>query len=138
MSDKLTGSCQCGAVTYEVPVEPKNAGKCHCTMCQKSTGSGSATVVFYDLADLKLGGELKTYTYVSDRGNPVHSHFCPNCGTKIYLSSDDAFPGMALIHAGTLDDTSHVKPQFVVFDKRRPSWDGDDPAIPHFAEMPPG
>ncbi len=136
MSGTGTGSCQCGAVRYEVPREMKNAGKCHCQMCQKSTGTGASTVAFYDENDLKLSGELKTFTYTSDAGNPVTSHFCPNCGTKIYLTGT-AFPGLALILVGTLDDNSAVRPQFVVFDKRRPAWDGDDPSIPHFAEMPP-
>jgi len=138
MAGKNSGSCQCGSVRYEVPQDMKNAGKCHCLMCQKSTGSGSSTVVFYDINDLKVTGETKTYTYTSDRGNAVTSHFCPKCGTKLFLTGDTGFPGLALVLAGTLDDNSNVKPQFVVFDKRCPAWDSDDPSIPHFAEMPPG
>lgn len=136
MSDKCTGSCQCGAVKYEVPVEMKTAAKCHCQMCQKSTGTSNFTGAVFAESDLKVSGDMNTYTYTSDRGNPVTSHFCPVCGGKIYLTNPIAFPGLALVFAGTLDDTSAVNPQFVVFAKRRPAWDGDNPNIPHYAEMP--
>ena len=136
MTDTCSGSCQCGAVRYEVPRQMKTTAKCHCQMCQKSTGASASTGAVYAESDLRVTGQLKRYTYTSDRGNPVTTHFCPNCASKIYISNPIGFPGLALVFAGTLDDTTMVEPQFVVFSKRRPAWDGDNPAIPHFAEMP--
>jgi len=128
----------CGQLRYEVPREMKTAGKCHCTQCQKSTGSSNFTAAVYAIEDVKLAGETKTYTYTSDAGNQVTHHFCPNCGSKLYITNPVAFPGLALIFAGTLDDSTGIEPQFVVYSKRRPAWDGDNPHIPHFSGMPPG
>jgi hypothetical protein len=44
MSDSYKGSCLCGAVEYEVR-EPVGMGVCHCTRCQRWTGSSLAGVV---------------------------------------------------------------------------------------------
>lgn len=136
MSQTLTGGCQCGNIRYEVPTEMATAAKCHCRECQKATGSGALTAAAYPEGDVKVTGETKTYTYTSDGGNAVTHHFCPNCGSRLFFKSPAGLPGLTLVLAGSLDDSSSVKPQFVVFASRRPAWDNDDPSIPHFAEMP--
>ncbi len=138
MPQSLTGGCQCGNVRYEVPAEMAAAAKCHCKECQKTTGAGALTAAVYPEGDVKVTGELKTYSYTADSGNVVTTNFCGNCGTKIFLSNPVAFTGLRLVLAGTLDDSSAVKPQFVVFAGGRPAWDGDDPSIPHFPGMPTG
>lgn len=136
MSATLKGGCLCGKVRYEVPSEMKTAAKCHCLQCQKSTGAGAMTAAVYADEDVKITGETKSYTYTSDAGRPVTNVFCPNCGSSLTMHAA-ALAGLTLIRAGTLDDSSSVHPQFVVFNKRRPAWDGDDASIPHFPEMPP-
>lgn len=125
----------CGKVRYEVPREMKTAAKCHCQMCQKSTGASAMTAAVYAAEDVKISGETKSFTYTSDAGRAVTNRFCPNCGSSITMETP-ALPGMILIRAGTLDDSSGLDPQFVVFNKRRPAWDADNPNIPHFPEMP--
>lgn len=138
MAQTLTGGCQCGRVRYEVPAEMAAAGKCHCEQCRKSTGTGAVTVAVYPEDDVKITGETKSYSYTADSGNVTTSHFCGNCGSKVYLTNPASFTGLRLVMAGTLDDSSSVKPQFVVFAGGRPAWDGDDPSIPHFPGMRTG
>ena len=132
-----TGSCQCGSVKYSVPREPKLAARCHCQMCQKSTGSGVMVTAIYAADDLKLTGATKTYTYTADSGNPVTMTFCPTCSSTIHMTSPK-FAGLVLVRAGTLDDSTGIAPQFAVFAKRRPAWDHAFESIPQFPEMPPG
>lgn len=136
-ADRRKGSCQCGRVTYEVPREPKAVAKCHCQMCQKSTGSGTMTAVGFAADDVKLAGETRTYTYTADSGNPVTMTFCPNCASTLFMTTP-RLAGLVLVRAGTLDDSTGVLPQFELFMKRRPSWDHETPGIPQFPEMPPG
>ena len=38
----LTGSCLCGQVRFEVTEPPVGASYCHCTRCQKRTGTASS------------------------------------------------------------------------------------------------
>jgi hypothetical protein len=44
MTDTLKGTCLCGGVEYEVR-DPEALGYCHCTRCQRWTGSSLAGVV---------------------------------------------------------------------------------------------
>ena len=46
-------------------------------------------------------------------------------------------PDMTTITAGSLDDPSVFKPQFVVYTSRGHAWDRVDPALPSFPKMPP-
>ena len=36
---KVTGGCHCGHITYEAEVDPATVRVCHCTDCQKLTGT---------------------------------------------------------------------------------------------------
>ena len=48
MSPSLTGGCNCGAVRFEITEPLFGARYCHCTRCQRRTGtaaSANATVV---------------------------------------------------------------------------------------------
>lgn len=135
-AERRKGSCQCGSVTYDVPGQPKAVAKCHCRMCQKSTGSGTMTAVGYLVGDVNVHGETKTFTYTADSGNNVATTFCPNCGTTIAMATP-RFAGIVLIRAGTLDDSAGISPQFEVYMSRRPAWDHETPGIPQFPEMPP-
>src|SRR5207248_2570850 len=36
---KIDGGCHCGAITYEAEVDPEKTSICHCTDCQKLTGT---------------------------------------------------------------------------------------------------
>ncbi len=39
MATKFTGGCQCGNIRYEVVGTPKQLVVCHCTDCQRQSGS---------------------------------------------------------------------------------------------------
>lgn len=129
-----TGGCLCGNVKY-VAKDVKAAGKCYCVACQKATGGSCVTVVAFADADVKITGKTQQYTYTADSGNPVTMTFCPTCASLMYYSNDKAFPGLTLILAGTMDDSSAIKPQFIQFAGNRPSWDGDIVDAPHFPKM---
>ncbi|MFL6835047.1 MAG: GFA family protein, partial [Xanthobacteraceae bacterium] len=38
----LSGGCQCGGVRYELSAEPLTVYVCHCTECQRQSGSAFA------------------------------------------------------------------------------------------------
>ena len=62
MSDQtdysIQGGCLCGAVRFELTAAPTSAGYCHCTRCQRRTGTGFSASAFIDPASLRwLQGE---------------------------------------------------------------------------------
>ena len=36
---RIDGQCHCGFVTYEAEIDPEDVSICHCTDCQRLTGS---------------------------------------------------------------------------------------------------
>ena len=42
---KLSGSCLCGTVSYEISGEQAKFFHCHCQRCRKATGTGHASNV---------------------------------------------------------------------------------------------
>ena len=43
---EFSGSCLCGAITYEVYGQVLNMWNCHCIHCRKITGAAFATNIF--------------------------------------------------------------------------------------------
>lgn len=39
----LSGSCLCGAVSYEIDAPIESASHCHCSQCRKAHGAAFAT-----------------------------------------------------------------------------------------------
>lgn len=97
----VTGSCLCGAVSFEVtgPLRPVIA--CHCTQCRKSSGHHvAATSAARD--DITVQGPV-TWFGSSDwakRG------FCGTCGSNLFWDGG----GQNLsIFAGTLDGNPEIR-----------------------------
>ena len=118
---EITGGCLCGSVRYSTSAAPMFQGVCHCTDCQKQGGTAFSVVLAFSEPDLKITGDMKTFTSVSDSGKDVYRLFCPNCGSPIYSKPANS-PGMAFLKAGTLDDTSILDPKVHVFCDSRQKW----------------
>jgi hypothetical protein len=112
MGRDCKGGCQCGAVRYEVVGRPAFIYACHCTLCQRQSGSAfGMTVVFQD-AKIEIAGVQPTHFVRPGLGRSMRCYFCPECGSRIYhqwFNGDGDFPFLNL-KPGTLDDTSWLKP----------------------------
>lgn len=116
----LTGGCQCGAVCYRIIAPPIVFYLCHCRECQRQTSSAFGESLRVTATDLRVDGVLKTVTRVSDAGNARESHFCPDCGVRIWHGTKGA--DQVNIKAGTLDDTSWLWPAGHIWLKSRQSF----------------
>jgi hypothetical protein len=136
MAGSMTGGCMCGAIRYEISVDPVMSAHCYCRDCQKSTGGAMASVMVVPKAGFKLSkGELKFYAVKGDSGNEVARGFCPNCGTGV-LSRLAGMPDVLAVKAGTLDDTSHFKATMNIYMKSAPAWAPVAPGLAKFDAMP--
>ena len=120
---KLDGHCMCGSITYSCDAEPVATAVCHCTECQRQTGTAFSLVVVVPRDALRVEGDtLSTYTTVGDdSGQEVARQFCGACGSPI-VSLPDAMPQMAIVKAGTLDDRSWLEPQVHVWCDSAQPW----------------
>jgi hypothetical protein len=132
---RIEGGCHCGQVRYRAAAEPVFIGLCHCTDCQKFSGSAFATVLGVPTASLDLTGSLKTFTKPGDSGRPMHRRFCPDCGSGV-IEEAEALPGVAMIAVGSLDDCSWVKPASAIYCDSAQSWVELGGTIERFAKAP--
>ncbi len=137
MPKTFTGGCSCGAVRYESVAEPVVAGHCQCRSCQKSSGTGHASVIGVPSEALTVTGEVRYYDYTADSGNTASNGFCPNCGANV-LGKSSGMPGIMAIKVGSLDDPSWFKPAMAIFTASKQPWDYVDPSLPTFPGMPGG
>ncbi len=131
----IEGRCLCGQVHYRADAEPTFVGVCHCTDCQKFTGSAFSTIVGVAARALTVLGSLKTFTKTGDSGKPIHRRFCPECGCSI-MDEADALPNIVMVNVGTLDDRSWVKPLSQIYCNSAQPWVQLGGEIKRFAKMP--
>jgi hypothetical protein len=86
------GSCHCGNIRYEARVDPERTAICHCTDCQKLTGSAYRVSVPAIEGSFHLtSGRPSIYVKVGDAGSRRAQAFCSNCGSPLYTyDADDA------------------------------------------------
>jgi len=130
-----TGQCLCGGVKYTITSEPVNMGQCHCDDCRRSTGTGHGSLAFFMREDVQIEGETTSYASKTDSGSTVTRFFCPTCGSAIFAEGSNSKNSIG-IPVGTVDDSSWFKPEFIVYNKRKPRWDFMDESVPTFEEMP--
>lgn len=119
----LAGHCLCGNVTYTYDGEVKSTAICHCTDCQRQTGTAASLVVGVEDDKLVVTGDaLSTFVTIGEehRTNTNRS-FCSRCGSPV-VSRIDAMPGLAFIKAGTLNDTSWITPAFEFWCRSAQPW----------------
>ena len=105
----VPGGCNCGQARYLLKRPPVTCYICHCHLCQKRTGSPFSMSLV-----LPAGGAELTSGVTGDARRVLPSGAvstflsCPTCHSRLWSERSDR-PGMGL-RAGTLDDTSWVRP----------------------------
>jgi hypothetical protein len=122
MPPPLTGRCLCGAVRYQVNDEPLVVYACHCTDCQKRSGSafGLSMWVRRDAIEV-IQGEAALHASRHSDGSPRVGRVCAQCGTRLW-SEPGKHPGLAVMRPGTLDDTSSLQPAAHLWTRSAQPW----------------
>jgi hypothetical protein len=122
---KINGGCHCGFISYEAEIDPEKILVCHCTDCQTMSGSAFRSIAFTREGTFKvLSGELKIYVKTAESGSKRPQSFCPQCGTPIYATSDDAEPKTYGLRIGTIQQREMLAPKFQVWTRSEQSWVG--------------
>lgn len=129
------GGCLCGAVRYRAEAEAIFSGACHCSDCQRGTGSAFSCVVAVPSAALSVTGALTRHTHKGDSGKGVTISFCPVCGSRL-LSQVEMMAGATMIEAGTKDNARDFVPQVHVYRDSAQHWFAFDGLV-SFPKMPP-
>ena len=120
---KLSGSCLCGGVKFEISPPFTAFRYCHCSRCQKASGSAHAANAFVPVAQFKwLAGESLIKRFDLPQSQRFAVCFCTQCGSRVphqVRGRDDM-----LIPAGLLDQAPAdcPKPENSIFWGSRARW----------------
>ncbi len=136
MTEK-TGKCLCGNVRYTLKSDPIVTAVCHCKNCQRQAGSAFSIVVVAPFEAVAIEGDLKTYHDTADSGATLDRKFCPECGSAMFSLQPDKAETI-IIKAGTLDDTSWLKPAAHVWCDSAQPWVEISDKVARFPGNAPG
>ena len=134
-NEKISGSCLCGEVKYEFTGPTKVFQYCHCTRCQKITGTAHASNIIIDPVHFKWTmGESNVGRYELPEAKHFASSFCKTCGSTLpwITQSKKAM----IIPAGTLDNDPKVKPIHNIFYADKACWYEDVNDLVKYDELP--
>ncbi len=118
---KIEGGCLCSAIRYTSEAEPLATVICNCINCQKQTGAAYSLNIVLPKGALDVQGEMTTYVDTGDSGKTLDRNFCGRCGSSI-SSEPSAVGTITVLKAGTLDDTSWVKPVMEIYCDSAQAW----------------
>ena len=82
---EISGGCLCGGVRYRLTGEPIMVAVCHCSTCQKNSGTAFSTNIVMPEHKVEIKGDtLATYAErTSADSKPFFRSFCSHCGSPI-------------------------------------------------------
>lgn len=121
-----TGRCLCGEIRFTIDAEPLAVVLCHCDDCQRESGGAFSVNVVVPRSALNVDGTPKKYRKArADNGNDRDRHFCASCGSPLFTMPSEQ-PDVAVIKAGTLDDSAALQPTMEIWHANAQPWLGAD------------
>ena len=118
---KIEGGCLCGNIRYKCEADPLVTVICNCINCQKQSGGAYSLNVVLPKGSLEVQGEMTTYVDTGDSGQTLDRNFCARCGSSI-SSEPSAMDTITVLKAGSLDDTSWVRPVMEIYCDSSQQW----------------
>ncbi|MEJ8574710.1 GFA family protein [Microbaculum marinum] len=134
MTARYSGSCLCGAVSFEFDGEFERFFLCHCQRCRKGSGTAHAANLFLSPERFEwLAGadEVKAYRVPESRRV---SCFCSICGSPVPTLNEEH--GIVKVPAGCLDSPVPKRPDAHIFMASKADWDFDLADVPMLDELP--
>jgi hypothetical protein len=116
-------TCSCGQLRGVVEGEPVRVSICHCSACQKRTGSAFGVQARWLVDRVRTDGDTHVWRRIGDEGSVIDYRFCPRCGSTVWYTQDEA-PELIAVAVGAFADSSFPAPARSNYDQRRYAWVG--------------
>ena len=115
-----SGGCHCGAVRYQVEIDPSQGGRCNCSICNKVSQLGG---MVKPAAFKLLAGRENITEYAFGQKISTRS-FCKHCGVHLFGAGHLAELGgdFVSINLNTLDDVDPLEVKVMYWDGRHDNW----------------
>ena len=135
---KVDGRCHCGSISFEAEVMPERVVLCHCTDCQKLTGTAFRVAVPTTPGSFRLlSGTPKIYLKTADSGARREQAFCPDCGTPLYSAPVAPEPRALVLRVGALRQRDVMVPRMQLWTRSAQEWLAGLSDIPRHDTQPP-
>jgi len=119
----INGSCHCGEITFEAIIDPSKVLICHCSDCQKLSGTSFRSIVVSEPNGMIFTkGEAKEYIKTAESGNQRAQGFCANCGSALYATSKEKFNRVYGIRMGTVEQRNDLEPNCQIWHRSAVPW----------------
>lgn len=133
-SDQFAGGCACSAVRYNLLEKPMFVNCCHCSWCQRESGSAFAVNALVETAKIAASGVLEVIITPSASGKGQKVVRCAACKVALWSHYAGAGPNIAMLKVGTLDVPALCPPQAHIYTSTRQPWVLLPPEVPVFIE----
>ena len=133
----LTGGCLCGGVRFEITEPPLVALYCHCTRCQRRSGSAASANARIAPGSLRItAGEELISSYDAGDGT-FKKVFCSACGSALWAEHPEK-PDLRAVRLGAFDTDPGIRPSFRQFVAYAAPWEPiPDDGLTHYPERIP-
>ena len=129
----LTGGCNCGAVRFEVTEPLVSASYCHCTRCQRRSGTAASANAHPAPGTVRIvAGKDRLGKWKPESG--AEKWFCGDCGSALFAASpQDGVP--IGIRMGAFDVDPGVRPRVRLYVAYAAPWEPiPDDGLPRLPE----
>ncbi len=117
----LTGACGCGAVRFEVSRPLVSANYCHCTRCQRRSGTAASANARAEHGSFRiLSGESSLRAWRPEGG--FEKWFCADCGSALFSRDPDDHDRVS-IRLGAVDGDPQIRPTMRQFVSYAAPWE---------------
>lgn len=132
----LEGGCTCRAVRFELLTRPLFVHCCHCTWCQRETGTAFALNALIEADRVVLrSGEIELVHTPSNSGKGQKIARCPQCWIALWSNYSGAGDAIRFVRVGTLDQAFRLAPDIHIFTSTKQPWvtlPSGIPAVPEY------
>jgi hypothetical protein len=119
----VEGGCTCRAVRYRMTGAPLIVHCCHCTWCQRESGSAFAlnALIEADRVTLLSGAPEAVLTpSASGKGQTIWR--CPSCRVAVWSNYAGACEAIRFVRVGALDEPDRFPPDIHIYTASKQSW----------------
>ena len=117
----IEGGCTCRYVRYRMTTRPLFVHCCHCTWCQRETGSAFALNAMIESERVELlEGEVEAVMTPSNSGKGQNIVRCPKCRIALWSHYAGAGEAVKFVRVGTLD--TKLAPDIHIFTSTKLPW----------------
>ncbi len=133
----ICGGCLCGAVRFELGELPSDAGYCHCTRCQRRTGTAASAQARIDGRSFRLSAGEQALGVWRHPDGGFEKCFCVHCGAHLFSRNPDDRSQMS-IRMAAFDEDPGVRPSWRAYVAYAAPWEPiPDDGLPRHQEGRP-